>query len=533
MLDNHAQYVILTAMNTREPLIAENRLFRDIPYALFCFALYLFIYGLLIFRFGMHQDEILDSEGQALGTYVGGGRWMVGIWRLLLPGGYLPFSSGLIAGVLISLTIVWQTKILGFVEKLPRLVYACFYLGCIQFAWMLYYSFLSDALAVGFLLSTGSVFFVQQRRWVLSTVCLTLALAVYQTNMLYVGVLFAAMLWRQPTKGGICVRFAVCAAGALVLWKAGVHVSYHLPWVSEGQIEYQQVYQEGMTQWHELKGRGVAFLIIFFGHYTLEAGKNLLGLTYDGQWVYATTLLPLLFLLWQTVKEEQGVVVKCRQLLLLFIVWTLPFVFPIIMGTVQGARTNLAEPLSCALLWTMALSRVDFNTGRRKACCYILLGMVVLKSSVQVSVMARDEMDAFRRAIAELRAMETCGLMLANCAGADIERVLLIGRVDKNNKPLRLQAQSLIFGDGSTTWYLNYLKSPFLAVAKDDDIAPHREVLEEMPAWPAPGSVRLHAGEVIIRITPNPAHPVPMRVWRERREKMRLLLSPDAGSSEA
>lgn len=458
---------------------------------------------------------------------------MVGIWRLLLPGGYLPFSSGLIAGAFISLAIVWQTKILGFVEKLPRLVYACFYLGCIQFAWMLYYSFLSDALALGFLLGTGSVFFVRQRRWVLSTVCLTLALAVYQTNMLYVGVLFAAMLWQHPTKKrGICMRFAACAVGALVLWKVGVIASYHLPWVSESQIEYQKAYQAGMTQWHSLKGMDITLLIIFFGHYTLEAGKNLLGLTYDGQWVYATTLLPLLFLMWKSVKEEQGVVIKCRQLLLLLIVWTLPFVFPIIMGTAQGARTNLAEPLSCALLWTMALSRIEINTDGRKVCCYILLGIVVLKSSVQVSVMARDEMYAFRQAIAELRAMETSGLMLANWAGTDVERVLLVGTpVDGNTKLQRPHAQSRIFGGGTTMWHLNYLKSPFLAAARDEDIAPHREVLEQMPAWPAPGSVRLHAGEVIIRIKPNPAHPVSDRVWRERAAGMSSLLSPNEGSS--
>lgn len=493
--------------------IAENRSFRDVPYALFCFALYLFIYGFLIFRFGMHQDEILDYDGRALGTYVGAGRWMLGIWRLLLPGGYLPFSGGLIAGLFISLTLVCQTKILGFTEKLPRLVYACFYLGCIQFAWMLYYSFLSDALALGFLLCTGSVFSYLRGHRLLSVICMAFAIGVYQTNVLYMGVLFAAVLWRQSSEcrvGRLCAGFAFCVLAALALWKVIAIVSCHFPWVSESQIQYQITYQRGMFLWGYLKEQNMAFLFIVFGHLLLEAGKNLLGLTYDGQWVYATTLLPVSFLAWKALREAR-VVVKCRKLLLLTVIWTLPFGFLVIMGTQQGPRTDLAEPLACALLWVLAISHFDFSDNYRgKVVCYVLLGMLVLKSSVRVSVMARDEMYGFREAAATLHAIETCGIMLANHEGVDIERILLVG----SPKPGSPRPQAYL--GSAPTWYLNYIKSPFLVTAQESDIAPHREILEEMPAWPAPGSIRLHAGEVVVRIAPNPAHPVPDRVWRDR-----------------
>ena len=48
------------------------------------FALFMFVYGAMMPRFGYHWDETLDFSGGGMSTYFANGRWGLALWKHLL-----------------------------------------------------------------------------------------------------------------------------------------------------------------------------------------------------------------------------------------------------------------------------------------------------------------------------------------------------------------------------------------------------------------------------------------------------------------
>lgn len=468
---------------------------------IWCFAyllIYLIINSYLIGRTGLHQDEVLDWQGSATDTYAAAGRWGLYFWRIVMGPGAFPVTAGVIAGVFIVVAVHVQTILLSIQSNLSRFLYAGIYLSCTQWASQLIYSFQSDAVAFGVLCATFSVLLLQRGRYCSAVIALVAALSFYQTLGIYFYVLLVCVeLCREGFHCRRGVIYGCVIISSLLLYALITLLIKQSFLISEETAVYVRLVQESMNQWGTFANIDLIDKLIFVAHYTKITIYNALGIGNEGHFVYTTALIPLGFLLWRQFRSHTAAVASVRVFLLLS-VWIAPFILTIIMGVEQGQRVALAEPLALACLWNLALKAWTLDLPKR----LFLVGCVcfaLLKAAYSVSSSARSFAYEYQHAVHELREMYFSACTLAREKGISDCPVIVFG-IPQNSQYKHGCVSPALFRTGCLNWYASHYRMHLLRAGNAADMKRHAAEYHSMPVWPAPGSMKMSNGEVIIRV---------------------------------
>lgn len=503
------------------------------------FLLYLLIYGLLLPRFGLHWDEVLDFDGSATGTYIGAGRWGMALYRVVFGCGAIPWAAGIMAGLFLSTAIVLQTRLLRLNTVGLKCCYGGLMLGMPQFSSMLVYSFQADAVALGFVLSTLAcmqLFCKEGRplcRALAAILLMTLAISIYQTLLFY-GCALAVAAWLARWQDGdarpflrFVLRGAAIVLFAFLLYYALRALTLALPLASEEQLEYVSRYQRGMTQWPQFFSLTLPEQFLFLAHYIKYVIFCGLGLMYAGQWVYTTALLPFLLLLWRFLRAKKPLGDRLFCLLSLAFLWFIPHVMILVLCTLQGERVYLAEPLCCALLWCLYLRKTSLSPPWTKLGA-LLLGVLLVRSLYTVSSNAWHEALNHERNVDEMRLLCADARRFAaeNGVRSSELHIFTVAASPKTTTssssgfhgPFGLLLSRTIdeemtsnrftpFRNSVESWYDRlYHFSPNgsgLTSLPPGRRQEYKQDIDQLNLWPSPGCMMMKGDSVIVRVSPE------------------------------
>lgn len=481
-------------------LWCKDTLKRELLWVAAIAGIYMLIHGYLMLRLGLHQDEVYDFCGEEAGLYAAAGRWGVLLWRYVFGEGASLYAAGITAGIATAITVVWQTKILKLDDVYAKLLYCAFYVGCTQYAHMIRYAFLSDVIAVAMLAVTAGIYYLSKPGKVnslYSILLLAFALGTYQATCFYIAVLwFAYQLRMQQVGTGVNTwqelkKLCVVGGIALVLWWALKQATTRLPLVTEEHLSYAQSYQKSLTNWAAFTQGSWGDKLALLEHAFRYLFWSQLGRTYTGQWVYATALIPVALLAWHTWKQK-GWATKLLQYGMLAMVWVLPHCLIFMLLKQQPPHTLLAEPLAVATLWGMSAA---YLPQVLKKGMLVLIPFMLLKAGYRSADMAKTEAHEHELCIAELREIRSRGM--ATAAENQLPqkyKILIFGEPENAKVSVQLPCLYLM------KFYLRTYKLNPMHIGSSQDTADNHAMLEQMPAWPVPGSVQHNGQDVIIKL---------------------------------
>lgn len=478
--------------------------------------LYLCIYGLTIFRFGMDWDEVNCFGLPANVEYLLNGRWGLYLYRVVMGGGTLPFVGGLVAGFYMAAALVLQTRLFGLQRLWQQLVYGVMYLGCLQWAYQLRYSVQGDAVALGFLLLSGAACLLARPgvwRTAGAVAAVVLALSVYQSLGLYWVVLLAGWIAVDTLRRGTlpCLRWWLRAAAVAM---CAVAVYFCIASVVTSCVDAPAEYKEEMARsvanryphW-VYQAHGAKELVVAFLHYALKAPVDMFingNREYHNHWVCYTAAVPVaavLWLAWRRLALVPAVAVCCAVVALPFLPYETLRYFP--------ARVYVAEPLALACAWGLLLSAWPQGISRWWLRGLLLLaGFVALKAMYRGALMARDEAYYFQQGLVELQNMHERGRQVALAHGLKDCTIVLFGAADRPQGDLYSMEQHGRYPDSAlpefnffgSTNFAKYMRLRNLRQAAKGEEKLHTAALQDMPCWPADDSIRVDRDIVIIKI---------------------------------
>ncbi len=465
-----------------------------------CYLLiFLFIYGGMLVRGGYHWDETLDFAGGALDTYIANGRWGLVLWRCVFGMGCAVWTSGVLAGILLTVSLVLQTRLLKIETPGLQLLYGIIYLVQVQFAYQMDYFFLCDATAFGLLAVTVAAGLAEQgglRRMVAAAVLVTWAVAIYQCLVLNFLVLLLLVMLKNMVHGELLhvVRRGVTAG---VVCVAAVVGWFIIKWPVQLLLP---VDADALAFCREYAGRLNYREQLFSAEWYLYAGRMLgamfehalMPFSYDGEPFYASAMVPLVILAVYAMRKVQGGGRKCVALLLMLLLWVAPFAMYMVIGETWPCypHTKLAQPLVLAAFWVTAIPLVRWPIVWR--CVGGLALMIcVVQASALVSRHAAKMQASFEERLLRLHHTETEGVRVAVQHGIPLRKGCILYYPASHNWETNGYVD--FCGDYPALLYMDGATSAELYRSR------HREHLQQMPVWPAEDSIRVVDDTVIIK----------------------------------
>lgn len=463
--------------------------------------LYLVVYGSVSLRMGLHWDEVLDFDGSAYGTYMAAGRWLTGAWRALTGSWEPVWIPGFVGGLILSALVCAQAGMLGLGERWKRWAFIIIYFASVQWASMLSFSFLTESVVVGMGCATLSAWLCFKSGWksaVGAAVLLTIALGAYQTLAMYFGVAWLVLrllnLRRNPEGYSLkpWARMACIALGGMIMWK-GIHI-LTLPFVSQEDLDYVQQYQGSITQWGDFGKYSVKLQILGVLHYFKYSVLCAIGIGKESYWLFATALVPMSCLLYQSVRHFQKWA-RWESCVNLLLIWWLPFCTSLLVLTAQPFRAALAAPLSLAGLWALWLMGIQVQQRHIRIMC--ILGLCVIgTASATVCHKAVTEAKLHHNTIKLLQSIQAEGREYAQTAGCpDAPIVIIPSKADRTAPKCAEFYPVGIFG-----WYCRAYGIQGVRLGTKQEVAKYRERVMVLPPWPAPGCIVEDQGIIIIVI---------------------------------
>lgn len=499
---------------------------RNWKWSILFFFIYMAVYGLAIFRFGKSVEDcghLLVPGSEMVWSYFAATRWMLAIWRWVFGGG-IPFASGVVAGLLLSLAVLLQTYLFKIKGTFAIVLYAIFYFCCVQWLFVLRYAMLSDVMAFGLLCATLSVIFLRgdAPRFKISCVLLAISLGTYQTCIFYfIALWLAAELANADDYDertafkrmltGICV----CMAGALI-WFVVNKFFILVSGCPQRWLDAAATYNANQTNWPQLMECGLAILPRAIAHHILNEGVCfpvlcLIGEKHIGQWIYGTALIPMLVLIfgfWRHYSCKKALRLSIYAVFLIYVPLSVAIV---LLWGWASPRVMVAEPVALAALWGIMISCV--TSKKVQIACVCFACFVALKGIYYGACHAHDEEYYWKSAMRELCNMEERGRQLALANNMENVPVVVLGtapepdlasgilfRMKDNGyllghcNPVALNLGHEVF-DG----YVRYMRLNRLRMGTPADMEKHRKAYAEMPSWPLDGSVRVDQGVVIVK----------------------------------
>lgn len=468
--------------------------------------IYLLAYALLITRQGLHIDEVIDFSGKNSDIYIAAGRWGIYLYRQAMEPGMFPITSGLFAGIYLSIALVIQTKLFNFETIISKLLYGLIYIGCNQWASQLIYSFQCDAVALALLFCTIGVHSLTQKRTILLPGLLfTLALSVYQFCAIYFLVIWCCTVFtQQQITFRSIVRFSVISITSILLYFLISHIFKSLPLVSESNRIFVTQYQTAISQWDDFLQLDAATKILFILHYSKKTLLEAAGISCDHiDYIQLTVPVLVIYLAARACIRNR----KANQFLYpiaLVAIWLFPFSAHLILPGSTPERTLLAEPVALAFFWATAFCTFK-QTERLVLVLLSCAGCLLLKAAYQNTSRARNDAHTYNMVVRELSNMHLAGNLLAQEHGIKSAKVILLHDPDAQVKKHRHVHMNVIRGildRNDLHWYTSHLLLSNLIQSDNRLYEKHKSAYHEMSCWPEADCIRLHQGDIIIRITP-------------------------------
>lgn len=497
---------------------------RNWKWVILFFFIYMAVYGLAIFRFGKSVEDcghILLPGSEMVWSYFAATRWMLAIWRWLF-GGSIPFASGIVAGLILSISVLLQTYLFKLKEKLPIITYAVFYFCCMQWCYVMRYAMLSDAMAFGILCATLAAILLREPAPHHKSACMLLAvsLGVYQTlGFYFIALWLAAELahaddsGQSPPLKRLLAGIGVCAGG-VVIWFALNKLFIIVSGCPQRWLNAAAAYNANQTNWPQLLSCDLGTFPRAVAHHILEEGVRfpllcLAGQKHIGQWIYTTSLIPLLILTigyWRHMPRKKAFLMSFYAASLVYVPLCIALA---LLWSWASPRVMVAEPLAVAALWGIMLTRAP----RMGIASAFLACFIALKGIYYGSSFAHDEAYYWNAAMQELRDMEERGRQLAIANGMTDTPVIILGKAPepesqsgilfrmKDNGFLPGQSNPVALNLGREVFdgYARYMRLDRIRMGSDADKEKHQEAYREMPAWPKDGSIRIDKGEIIVK----------------------------------
>lgn len=473
---------------------------------LFCFfmVVFLIIYGAMLTKLGYNHDELELLNAKDPYTWcVAMGRWFFALWKWII--GFNPnsFTFGIISSVFISLSLVILTKSLALGNWCTKAVFGIIYLVQIQFAHTMEFSFQIDVVSFGLVLTACSTILIQKKgvvNFIYSVVLLSLALATYQSLILNFCIILLFLLHKAVSNSdwkaakALLFKLILCSLSALTLYYVTVKLSIILTNTSSDTVAAAKLYQSSLNTagkiglWN-IKGL-IGQLIFTLPDFT----KTLIyPQSYQGEWVYSTALIPLSALFITIFKQKEQLIKKACQIFIMAGIWAAPFllILAFLNPNAMLPHNRMGEPLALACLWTLAIPKIKWT--KTKGILFVCgLVVLVMKGSYYVSEVANSRRHYFESYLSAHKEMEFEAARKAADAGISLSREnILLFR----------------FGEDGPRTYNTMLNYPALAYANpsrtsvEKQYPEYREVLEQMPCWPASDSIKIHKGKVIVKFT--------------------------------
>ncbi len=468
----------------------------SIYFALFCL---LYLYHFLCL--GLDLDEYMDFYGASLDTYTAQDRWGQSAYRLFFGEGTAIWAAGVASALYLSLTYVIQIQLLGLRSMMSKLLFGGLCLCCTQFAYMIGFMQHVDAIAFSLLLTTLSAYllFTSQSalwwRFLAAMLMTAFALGCYQTSLFYLTALVCALFIQKLFAGNSLrdlakplIYFALLAILSVGLWYTLRLVTH--PMASEQARDYATAYHSSRSQAGSFFGLDIKMKILYLAHYAKMTVITAFGSLEGGRLIYSTALLPLGYMITLSWLRLTWLP-RLLSTALLLSIWLLPFVLILILGTPQPARTFLAEPLSLALLWTLAWNYAPerIKQGHVQGIAIFLLAFLFIKALYRTSEAERYQNSSAQQLVAEIRLMEAQRLILSHQEGKEIS-VLLVPMNEK-------QGFDAVISLGPVLHH-HQLKA-FSTLRDEDEQKHYAELLAEKPYWPELGSVLRQGDQLIIK----------------------------------
>ncbi len=495
-------------MSTLLPYSGDEETKNFMKTALFAAVCFLLVHLLLIFRFGLSCDEIWDLTGSCSGIYLAGGRFTVSIYRLIFSPCGVPVAYGIAAALFWGLSAATQLKILQIQDKWLQFLFIAFSVSVIQLSYFMVCCYHADAICLGlFMVSCSYLFFEKAyKQRSKAVLCLSIVPAVigigaYQFLALLLPSLFLIQLLQNQilTNKQESLTRILRKAGIFGGWFLCVITTYFIlstigkTLCPANDLNLTESYQSKLILWGKLD------IITHILHMGKAWCLHLIGVSYSGEWLYASALFPLIILLHDIWKKDNAISLRLFYIFLTLCLYVIPFIPILILGRDIGPRLFITQPLTCAALWSMALVS---HAQILKHWGILSLGIfVMLKACYTVSDMAFYQKRLFEEALilrneVIARALQaqvptevdvySCPILVYN------DLITSIRKQDRYGSPIPA------CGHRAFDLYLDMSVSNMRKIYRHEkEFIP---IFKQMPVYPAPGSIKYHEGKILVKL---------------------------------
>lgn len=464
------------------------------------------VYFSLILRQAPFGDEAWDWGMVDRSIYIAAGRPGLALYLNVFEGHGVPYAYGVAAALFFAILVSLQLSLLGCRSRVLKWAFVAVQLGIIQFSYAMIDCFLADAVMLGELCATAAYVLASRQgtgwcRLAGAAVLVAAAASVYQLIVLLIPVLFMVHVFLNRKNSTplrdlrLGVKVAAVGLAGILLYQV-VQAACKMN-VSSEAIECVQSYQNTLVTWGQLD------LKTHILHIGKQWCMHLIGMGYAGEYLYASCIIPVALLV---VLEMRDRTRKLPHRLWYAVMppamYLLPFLPIAALGEDQGARLFMAEPLAAACLWILLIRKLEWDLKKVAGCIvYSVSGLVMLKACYMVSDIAFFQHRIF------IQNQTAHGMLKQRIAQVEDKAGLETGTT-----PVILCGQwksELRKQDRFNSCIINISDFFFYTHAGDWQIIPSgkstipadklERLRADMPAWPAPGSVRYADGYIIVK----------------------------------
>ena len=466
---------------------------------------FLLVHLMMIFRFAPFGDEVWDLSGACWGIYLSAGRYTVTLCRMLFSDCGVPVAYGIAASVFFGLAVAVQMEVLKVRASWSRVVYIAASVGIIQISYLMINAFIADAVCLGVFFASLAFYFYEKwsrerqvKDLLLSVPLGVLALGSYQLlAMLLPCLMLATLLMKrdecpQESVWGLFRKLVCCAGWCLVILVFNLlAVRVGKMFCSAADLKLVADYQASMITLGQLD------VVTHVLHMGKQWCMHLVGISYPGEWVYATALVAVVLLLKDIARMERPVALRLCYAMLVICLYVIPFLPIAAMGEDHGARLFLSQPLACAALWVLALSpRIH------KLPAWLVGGLcllVVLKSAYIVSDTAFYQKRLYDQSLENRTEILVKAWMTSVPAGVDARACPVVIQGERRAPMHENDRYNSCIPAAGNEYLEQYLGSRNICA-----VSPGRNkyaaVFSQMPVYPAEGCMRYHEGVILVKL---------------------------------
>lgn len=494
---------------------------RDLRWFFIYYALYAFTYVSYIFAGVVRAEDLLD--GRVSAEYLLNGRPMIWLMRHLTGGEAVNYPiSGIVAGLFLAAAVLLVVKWLRVHDSLSRALCGAMFFSIPQWAGVLFYQKMADAMALGIFLSLLSAILItfRGRRFVaISVLCCTSALSCYQTLGLVFGVavlvaLLASLRYKIPGFGYhyICKAAFTTLLSCTLYFCVSSAIKASLP---ADCLRATASYQGSIVGWGNCSGwEQICSSIWKFG--ICHPVKTM---CFSNGKVYVLAIIAMMVFCGRAF-ASCGFRRTCLLGFMSMVMLCLPYATGLLLLSPVGMFPRVLDAVPVALLCAVALILRDgaMNVPVMRKCLPLLCALLFLRNAYAVSSMAKNESYAIQTSVAELRDMSIMGRIAAQNTAAQDGRILLCGYLPDDyyedprvadSRPSHWHSScacptmfrwDYVMRNFMVKSYARAERLPRLVVATPEEAAKYAATLQTMPIWPADGSVRVDGDVVLIKI---------------------------------